>query len=317
MEWKPYFKEHPLPDDRTLLARVMLGSTKGTEKKKRTPNQAAESIVSAFARHFQSQKAHTVMRDLDFLRGLLKASEHEYIQVFRVLYKSEVFWASLLQFMKRHAARGTDTTRMTAASVNEAMSALHIFWIIRYFPEFQEHSEVLIYNWLAGGLFEALEAVLPAIFQDDRGISTFPIASLTDLRQQNSLLYSVYLRHIHGDRPESHEAQSQDSSEASVGAATAPPSECADDLRKYGQLRPYAVARPLARKIVDQVPLRVRDPRHQVWAQGAWQCLMRITFSMRPWRGTCGKRGCDNPAYEGGCKHCKVTPYCSPDCLRR
>ncbi|KAI0773855.1 hypothetical protein C8Q74DRAFT_1217836 [Fomes fomentarius] len=283
LSWKPYFKEHPLPDNRTLLARVMLGSTKGTEKKKRTPNQAAESIVSAFARHFQSQKARTVMWDLDFLRGLLKASEHEYIQVFRVLYKSEVFWASLLQFMKRHAARGTNTTQMTAASVNEVMSALHIFWIIRYFPEFQEHSEVLIYNWLAGGLFEVFEAVLPAIFQDDGGIMF--VCGIFMVIDQNLMKLSPKTRQkLRSELPRPR-LQSALMTYANMGSSD-----------------PTQLLALWRGKLSIKCPFELRDPRHPVWAQGAWQCLMRITFSMRPWCGTCGKRGCDSPAYEGGCE---------------
>lgn len=57
------------------------------------------------------------------------------------------------------------------------------------------------------------------------------------------------------------------------------------------------------------------DPRHPLWAISAWQLLLRLTTTLRPFRGTCTRRGCDKHAYSGGCKKCKFSAYCGQECM--
>lgn len=57
------------------------------------------------------------------------------------------------------------------------------------------------------------------------------------------------------------------------------------------------------------------DPRHPMWAISAWRLLLRLTNTMRPFRGTCTRRGCDKPAYSGGCVKCKFSAYCGQECI--
>lgn len=59
----------------------------------------------------------------------------------------------------------------------------------------------------------------------------------------------------------------------------------------------------------------VQDPRHPMWTITAWQLLLRLTNTMRPIRGTCTRRGCEKPAYAGGCRKCGISAYCGQECM--
>ncbi len=54
--WKPYTDANPVPPMKQLLPRILLGASKttGPAQRKRTPQQAAEAIVSATVTHLTS-----------------------------------------------------------------------------------------------------------------------------------------------------------------------------------------------------------------------------------------------------------------------
>ncbi|KAI0722981.1 hypothetical protein C8Q76DRAFT_721168 [Earliella scabrosa] len=295
-DWTPYMKEHPLPDIGTRLQRILLGATKGPDKKKRTPNQAAEFIVSSFARHFRTSKGLNLGRNLELFSRLLAASEGQNIQIFRATYKSEALWTSLMQILKRNALNSSGPPRMTSLAMHEAMSVLHLSHTIRYKPEYQEHVDILIYNWLTAGLFDALDAVLPAIMNSTTG-PMFVSFILTMIHMNLPKLSTKTREKLRSELPRSR-LQGAFMIRANMGSL---------DPRQL-----FAIWEGRA-KI--ECPFELHDPRHPMWAQGAWQSLMKITFSVRPWRATCSRRGCEKSGDVGSCKSCGVTPYCSAECL--
>ena len=253
-------KEHPLPDVGTRLQRILLGATKGPDKKKRTPNQAAEFIVSSFARHFRTSKGLNLGRNLELFSRLLAASEGQNIQIFRATYKSEALWTSLMQILKRNALNSSGPPRMTSLAMHEAMSVLHLSHTIRYKPEYQEHVDILIYNWLTAGLFDALVAVLPAIMNSTTGPSASEPPSPFFPRVLIFLSLSVRLLHTYHDPHEPPEAQHEDSREVTLGVTSISPARSVHDPREYGEPRSKAIIRHLGRSGENRVPLRAARP---------------------------------------------------------
>ncbi|KAI0370196.1 hypothetical protein BV20DRAFT_1043932 [Pilatotrama ljubarskyi] len=297
--WARYFEEHPLPEVRALLPRILLGASRGTEKKKRTPNQAAEFIVSTFARHIQRLKHSD--RDLNELftlfAGLLTAAKTEYPAFCRAVYKSESFWTAVSKAVIQQANLGPIAPRQGLIPETMAVGAVRLYFNVLHTPEGPENIDTLVYNWISGGLFDALDAAIPLIIRSVRG----------------PMLISGLLSTLDSNLPK-------------LSAKTR--SKLRSELPRPRLLLVLILLATRGREEVELLlaiitdsekfmrsPVPTHDPRHPVWSITAWQLLLRITNSMRPLRGTCTRRGCEKPAYAGGCGRCKISAYCGQECM--
>ncbi|KAI0356557.1 hypothetical protein OH77DRAFT_1535531 [Trametes cingulata] len=295
--WRQYFEAHPLPELRILLPRILLGASRGTEKKKRTPNQAADFVVSAFARHIKRCKDRELYEVLTLLSGLLSAAKKEYPVFCRALYKSEAFWSAVATAITRHADLGPNVPRQGFIPETLAVGTIRLYFSVLHTPEAQDHIDTLIYNWVAGGLFDALEAAVP-----------------------------VWIRTVHGPMLISGLLSTIDSNLATLSAKTR--SKLRSELPRPRLLLTLILLATKGREEVDWLMAMVResdkfmrspfdtcDPRHPVWSITGWQLLLRMTRALRPLRESCTRRGCENVAYAGGCQRCELAAYCGPDCM--
>lgn len=169
--WKRYFAQHPPPDMHALLPRVLLGASKGTEKKKRTPNQSAEFIVTVFGNHLRRFSGRDLNETLIFFTGMLNAAQKEYPPFCRALYRSEPFWAAMATVITRHGTLSPSAPNRGYIPEGNAFAAFNLYINVMHTPEAEAHIDELVYNWLAGGLFDALEAAIATFVRHIRGPS--------------------------------------------------------------------------------------------------------------------------------------------------
>ncbi|KAI0771939.1 hypothetical protein BD413DRAFT_547127 [Trametes elegans] len=297
--WLRHFQTHPPPDLPVLLPRILLGASRGAEKKKRTPNQSADLIVSAFGRHIQMlPRDRHIREEFIFFSGLLKIAEQEYPLFCRALYRSEAFWTAIAETIKKHATLGPNAPRTGHVPEGVATQALSIYFSVLHTPEGRERIDQLIYNWLAGGLFDALESTILTILRDIRG----------------PMLISAILSTMDTNLPKlSPRTRSKLRSELPRPRIMLTLILLATKGRQEPEV---LLALVTEGEEVMQSQYSVRDPRHPVWTLTAWQLLLRVTNSLRPWRGTCTRRGCEKPVHSGGCGRCRMSAYCDQECMQ-
>ncbi|KAH9853681.1 hypothetical protein C2E23DRAFT_820215 [Lenzites betulinus] len=295
--WKVYFVEHPLPDPHALMPRFLLGASRGTGKKKRSPNQCAELIVKAFAEHFRRLPGRQLNEEIVWFVALHDNAMKEFPLFCRVLYKSEAFWSATANIIERYATFGPDAPTMGPVPDGLAMGAFGLYFEVLRNPEFDNVTEDLVYCWLAGGLFSALEAAIDIIVRSGRG--PMFLCTLLSMLDANLAKFSVRTRaKLRSELPRSSMMRHL------ILLAT----KGNEDVKQV-----LAVLAESQRPRRTTLPLY--DPRHPMWAASPWQLLLRITNSLRPWRGTCSRRGCEKPAYSGGCRKCKISAYCGQECM--
>lgn len=193
--WNRYFAEHPRPDMHALLPRILLGASRGTGKKKRTPNQSAEFIVDAFAKHFRQLGPRELLEEIIFFNGLLNATEKEFLPFWRALYRSEPFWTAMAQNVTRYAPLGPNAPKTGHIPEGLTMMSLKVYFNVLHGDsrDALNYIDELLCSWFAGGLFDALESAITTIVRSIRGPSESCIYAPRSLLTQEPLL-SVPLR---------------------------------------------------------------------------------------------------------------------------
>ncbi|KAI0663118.1 hypothetical protein C8Q70DRAFT_1050807 [Cubamyces menziesii] len=296
--WEEYFKEHPPPDLRALLPRILLGSSRGTERKKRTPNQAAEFIVSVFPNHFRNLSGRFLMEEIILFIGLFAAAG-TYAPLCRAVFRSEALWSAFADVMKRYGKPELTTTEGPPPQ-SIALQVLSLYNDVARSAEQQGCIDTLVYNWLEGGLFDALDASIATIIHTLRGPVLISLL-LSTLDNNLTKLSPKTRKKLKSELPRPITL---------VGLIL---------LATKGNpdLDLFMMTFSGAESIIEQAPMAKGDPQHPVWALAPWQVLVRITHTLRPWRYSCTRRGCENPAYTEGCTHCGVSPFCDTECLRK
>ncbi|KAI0332506.1 hypothetical protein GY45DRAFT_1360266 [Cubamyces sp. BRFM 1775] len=296
--WEEHLKEHPPPELHALLPRILLGSSRGTEKKKRTPNQAAEFIVSVFADHFRRLSGRFLMEEIILFIGLFAATE-SYAPLCRAVFRSEALWTAFANVIKRNANPGSTTTEGPPPQ-SIALQVLSLYIDVARVAEKQGCIDTLVYSWLAGGLFDALDAAIATIIQSARGPVLMSLL-LMALDSNLTKLSPKTRKKLKSELPRPI---------TMVGLIL---------LATKGnpELDLFIMTFSGADQIIEQAPMEKRDPRHPVWMLAPWQVLHRITHTLRPWRYSCTRRGCEKPAYTGGCTPCGVSPYCDSECMQK
>lgn len=155
--WKSYIDANPLPPMKQLLPRILLGASKtpGPAQRKRTPQQAAEAIVTATVTHLTSPGASLPDYELElgFLRSLFVPAKVEYPALPRAVFKSPELWAATTTVLRRAAGAGTKEAEETYLDALETFS--RCLWTVG--KEGNEFADAMVAGWITGGLFEALE----------------------------------------------------------------------------------------------------------------------------------------------------------------
>ncbi|KAI0650099.1 hypothetical protein C8Q79DRAFT_942261 [Trametes meyenii] len=297
--WAGHFASSPPPDIHTLLPRILLGASRGVEKKKRTPTQQADFIVSTFASHWQRFPPRYILEEFELFASLLKATSTEWPPFARAVHRSEPLWSSMAGIMKRYGAVDRNASLRGFLPEGAAVAALRMYFNVLNGPEGDEHVDTLTYSWLAGGLFDGLEGALGTIVRSARG----PILL--------SSLFSALCNHL----PKlSAKTMRKLRLELPRPRIMLPLIYLAND----GNQDPAALLKLVTDgNRVLQSPYSVRDPRHPIWSITAWQMLLKLTNTARPWREVCARRGCENTADGAVCPECDIAPYCGQECLNK
>ena len=167
--WKSHSEKNPFPPMSELLPRVLLGASKtaGSDKKKRTPGQAADAIVSACAAHLEAFGLEDLQFEYNFFHALFGHCRKENRAFLRAVFKSSKFWAANVHVMRRAAA---DKTPLGESIF---MGGLMTYTVMPHTvdDDGKEFIDALVYNWLSTGLLDVLEDSVPVILRAERGAS--------------------------------------------------------------------------------------------------------------------------------------------------
>ena len=311
--WQQYFAEHPAPPVETLLSRMILGASKvaGSDKKKRTPAQTADAIVSAFAAHLNCLAPKEMALEYSFLDVLISYSCKENRPFIRELAKSAKFWEANTQMMRRsleEKSKGAAMTFMDAmATVSAALQAVK--------DEGREWIDAVVRNVVVSGLFDVLEESVALIMSFTRGPSTCTHRVETDM-----FLLTVYLPVIMTEIITCI-TSSLSNETRTIVRAQLPRPRLIKRLMIYGAIQEVQQTKQLEHGSEDASNNNERKrPEVTIWSQKAWQSLMGLTLSSGKDNAHCARRSCEEPssdAEEASCGACKKFKYCSKECLER
>ncbi|KAI9067645.1 hypothetical protein FKP32DRAFT_1563333 [Trametes sanguinea] len=298
--WKRHFEDHPPPELHALLPRILLGASRGTGKKKRTPNQIAESIVSAFVNQFGRLAGRNLKEDLIFFSTLLDVGKDN-AALCRAVCQSEGLWTALFMviirdgLVSRSPPRGYEPDAIT-------LEALSLYVKVGRMPAAQEHMDALVYNWLVGKILDALEVAIMPIVRYVRGHML--ITSIFSIMDENLPKLSAKTRKkLRAELPQ-------------IGLMVPLLQVSLRNRKEPGSVLAQVLGTD--EDLKDAADVDVSDPAHPIWRQSAWQLLWRLTTTLRPLPGSCSSRGCENPAYDREvCPQCGITTYCGEECAKR
>lgn len=321
--WARYLESHPLPPMRALLPRIIIGASKeaGLTPKKRTPQQAADVIVSSCVRHLQvsDMTLNEQSLELHFLRALLIPSKTEYLALPRAMFKSIDIWVAAVDVLRRAAKEGTDEAQEAYLDALEAFSAL-MGPIAKEGPEF---ANALARGWAICGLFGVLEESVDYLVKIVGGPSTYATSSwrIPPLCQKKpDLSCIVTLTFILKILIDDVVPRIDEGSQQQLRALFPRP-------RLAARL---AVSLPgtLEEQMVQQADFMSRmkdsgdlDPGNPIWRQAAWEMLENLTAALGV-EGTvsvCSRSGCKeelSSARMVSCKKCEAC-FCSQQCFKR
>ncbi|KAH9894345.1 hypothetical protein C8Q73DRAFT_695316 [Cubamyces lactineus] len=294
--WKRYLATHPPPASKTILSRMMLGASKDSAaQKKRTPAQAADIVVTAFANHFSNTRLPltAVRQEVELFDTFWEIAEKELPQFPRAVCKADRFWAALPPIVRRSIRAQKSEDRAIIIRVLKLYTA-PMYYTNRAHAEFVD---ALIYGWVAGGLFDALDEAMDWIIEDVEGqmavtlimttidgtfpkLSTKTRAALRAQLPRTGAVWKIFKAGLaHGDN----------SSEGQY-------------MRNHANF----------------LSGDALNPQNPLWRQSASEMLALLGSKAR---GTsyCSRRGCEKPAEGPRCATgaCKQTRYCSQACMKR
>ncbi|KAI9067646.1 hypothetical protein FKP32DRAFT_1563335 [Trametes sanguinea] len=294
--WERYLAEHPPPSPSHLLPRVILGaSKKAGAQKKRTPAQVADSIASSSAKHLASPRMPLsgALQEITLLREFWSIARREFVPFARAVAKCGQLWTALAQIVRR-AARATDSYDRKAVT-----RALMFYTDMSFYVsgDGTDFADDMIFNWVSGGLFDALDESVECILHHEDGPKLLTLIATTIdgtfsalsertravLRSQlprTGMLWKIFKASLaSGDN---NSAEQYAESHAALGRGAVP------------------------------------DGRNPVWRQGAWEMFGVIAAKARG-ADRCARRACDKKAEGVHCatKACKRTRYCSQACRRQ
>ncbi|RPD61850.1 hypothetical protein L226DRAFT_553092 [Lentinus tigrinus ALCF2SS1-7] len=298
--WTRYLESHPLPPMRALLPRIILGASKaaGQTPKKRTPQQAADTIVSSCVRHLRvpEMTLNEQSLELHFLRALTIPSKTEFLALPRAMFKSADIWAAAVEVLRRAAKEGTDEAQEAYLDALEAFSAL-MGPISKEGPEF---ANALAVGWASCGLFEALDESVDYLVKIIGGpmTLTFILKILVDdvvprvNAETRNLLRALF------PRPR-----------LASGLTVSLPGKPQEHMDQQAEFMS---------RIKDTGDL---DPSNPIWRQAAWEMLANLMAAIGVENALsvpCSRSSCNEPvsaARKVSCKKCEAQ-FCSQGCLK-
>ncbi|KAH9853680.1 hypothetical protein C2E23DRAFT_776471 [Lenzites betulinus] len=304
---KKYVDEHPLPAPPTVLARILIGASKGTDdskkKVKRTPAlQAAETIISTFARRFKQVELSNEPEFELFQKMFRVCREEPHRPFVRALLKSADIWSAMATSLSRAGDVPASAKRLTFGVLSTYLSA--ITCMEQEGPEFRE---VAFANWISGGFFEALEAASSADLLNWPPASMVLTNILAAMLKYQPRLSTTTCNALRAELPRSRIVK-----RLILVSSFAP-----GDPEGPGEARSQKIRRGQLEILVGRIP----EADNPIWAQCAWQTLASLAFAVED-PGACSRRGCDRRAAEPRpsstyAAMCKSTSYCSKACLER
>ncbi|RDX53214.1 hypothetical protein OH76DRAFT_1343988 [Lentinus brumalis] len=295
---KEYFEQHPPPDMHALLPRILLGASKtaGSEKKKRTPGQAADAILSATASHLEKLGLEEVTYEYNFFHALLNHSEKENRAFVRAAFKSSSLWAANAQVMRRSAAAKSQLG--DGVYMGALMTYSTVIHVVE--QDGKEFIDALVSSWMSTGLFDAVEDTVDVLMKAPRGpmLLTSIIAALDRWIPQLSAKTRRLMR------------------------SQLPRPRLIKSLLAPGFIRGEEDRERLDNDYADLVARGMgSSPQNSMWTQGAWQMLEQVSSKVEE-PGDCARRGCEKKVDAEGrpeqaCHMCKITKYCSIGCLEK
>ncbi|KAH9893896.1 uncharacterized protein BXZ73DRAFT_63165 [Epithele typhae] len=294
--WKDGLEAYPPPPFKELLARIYLGASKtaGSNKKKRTPLQAAEAILAAFVRHFTNLSLDEVSVEYNFFHAFFDLCLKENRPFVRATYKSESFWKANADVMRRAA----ETPVPQSPAVFLAGLTTYSTMSHPVQEDGKEFIDAMTYNWISSGIFDILDKYIDRVIAVGRGpmIMTGILAA-----------FERYLPKL------------TDKTKALLRSQLPRP-RMTKRLLVSGTMSTDEERQRLQNAYSDFVQNGFgADPRSVIWLQGAWQMLGIITAKVED-PTQCARRGCAldaEPGDELTCKLCNKVRYCSQDCLKR
>lgn len=312
---KAYLEQHPPPDMHALLPRIVLGASKtaGSDRKKRTPGQAADAIVSASAAHFERLELEELRFEYNFFHALLRHSEKENRAFVRAVFRSSALWVANAQVMRRSAAsdsrigEGIYIVALTTYSIVALLAKL----------DGKEFIDALVSNWMSTGLFDVLEDTVDFLLNAHRGPCKFPVPvegmALSCLRVDSVLLVRI-IAALDGWVPQ------MSTKTRKLVRSQLPRPRLTKRLLASGFIRGEEDNQRLRRDHLDFVSRGMNaNPQNTMFIQGARQVLEFIARKVEE-PGECARRGCEKKVDTAGrpeqaCHMCKITEYCSITCL--
>ncbi|OJT10521.1 hypothetical protein TRAPUB_12959 [Trametes pubescens] len=306
-QWAGYVAEHPIPAPRLVLARILVGASKGAEStKKRTPAQAADAIISAFTTHFETLEFPQLENEVKFFLQLIMVCAEEHRPFVRAFLKSGKFWAAVASVLRR--------SKQVPQGSRQGMLAYLVLQIYvngweTMEKEGREYIDTTIYNWISGGLLGALDDIVDLLTSSPLANNVGSPASAVVLTN----IVSVIMTHI---ELESLSARTLAALRAELPRPRIVKRMIVAGSTLTGDRESEARNRETMRGMKDMLGGRFPDENNGAWLQGVWQLLQSIAFAVQD-EGACARRGCDRRADKGAgttCKMCKVTvdtSYCS------
>ena len=154
--WKRYTNTHRCPTTAEMLAHVVLGASKESGARRRSPPQMAEAIVNATIKHldFPGTNPDLQVLELKLLHALYVPSKTDFTALPPVIYQSAELWMNVVRVL-RHAANAGFATG-TKDDETTYLYALQ-FFTVGLFEKNSKYLDALVAGWIVGGLFDALE----------------------------------------------------------------------------------------------------------------------------------------------------------------
>ncbi|KAI1788979.1 hypothetical protein LXA43DRAFT_1156227 [Ganoderma leucocontextum] len=299
--WKPYTDANPLPPMKQLLSRILLGASKapGTTQRKRTPQQAAEAIVSATVVHLTNTGADLPEYELElgFLRSLFIPAKTEYQALARAMFKSPELWAATTVVLHRAAEAGTKEAEEAYLDALETFS--RCLWTVG--KEGNEFADAMVAGWVTGGLFEALEDTIDFLVKI-RGATRVLVIVMSAILQSAPKLSAKTQGLLRKHLPR-HKL-----------------SERLAEVFQLDEKNEDKYKADYATFMASMQSGAMPDVDNPMWGQAAWETLDSVTEMVQAsGESPCSRSGCEKQVASGNevrCVNCAVQ-FCSKQCFKR
>lgn len=159
---KAYAEAHPIPRRTSLAPRIFLGAASSLSA---PPIQKSEAVVSAFTTHFGRLNGNDAMLELELLFVIYALSEKSEPTFCTALCKAASFWRNLFRLLRRSIKNDSPDSRgqLNGPVVVSNMLGLVAMIIEDIQANRPKSRDILVNNWIEGGLFDVLDEGIQGI----------------------------------------------------------------------------------------------------------------------------------------------------------